>query len=93
MAACACVKCCACVRLYVCIFAAHAGYHDRFVNDCCIALSNGKVVRVKQAPSAKQGPPSRSQRNKKQQAKHTQQQQQQAVELDKQSDPALTGST
>eukprot|EP00878_Enallax_costatus_P034224 GHUV01037914.1.p1 GENE.GHUV01037914.1~~GHUV01037914.1.p1 ORF type:complete len:266 (-),score=61.15 GHUV01037914.1:23-820(-) len=36
------------------------GYKERFVDDCCVELANGKVVRLAQAPSAnasnKRGP-------------------------------------
>jgi hypothetical protein len=56
------------------------------VDDCCIPLTNGKEVRLRQAPSAKQfRQPGGSKQHK--------QQQRQQTDLDKQSDPALTGST
>lgn len=63
----------------------YTGYRERFVEDCCIPLANGKEVRLRQAPSAKQF--------KQQGASHQKQQKQQQKDLDKQSDPALTGST
>lgn len=64
----------------------HTGYRERFVDDCCIPLANGKEVCIKQAPSAKQF----------RQQGATQQHKQRHGDrshLDKQSDPALTGST
>jgi hypothetical protein len=65
---------------------ATTGYRERFVEDCCIQLPNGREVRLKQAPSAKQF-------NQQGGGRGSQKQQQQQRDLDKQSDPALTGST
>ena len=79
---------------------APAGYRERFVEDCCIPLANGKEVRVKQAPSAKQF--KQQQQPTRRGSGGCQHQQQQhggppgsrnQKQLDKQSDPALTGST
>lgn len=86
------------------------GYRERFVLDCCIPLPNGKEVRLRQAPSAKQfstqpHPGSNNSQHRQQQqqshskhskhnskhgSKHNKQPQK---DVDKQSDPALTGST
>lgn len=57
------------------------------MDDCCIPLQSGREVRLRQAPSAKQfkqqGPSQHKQQHRKQQQ----------GSLDKQADPALTGST
>ncbi|GFR52470.1 hypothetical protein Agub_g15039, partial [Astrephomene gubernaculifera] len=68
-------------------------YHQRFVNDCVLQLRGGKVcVRLAQAPSAKCA---NKQQQQQQQGRSRQQQQQQQGQqkLDKDSDPALTGTT
>jgi hypothetical protein len=70
-----------------------AGYHQRFVEDCCITLGDGKVVRLRQAPSAKQFKQQQQQQQQRQQGGNKNKGQRQGHDPDKQSDPALTGST